>query len=169
MAEILKGKPIADKLKKGLKKEIETFRSKLKLVAVQVGEDDASKFYINNQRKQTEMLGIEYDLQKFSKDISQTDIENIIEGLNDDPSVTAIIIQSPLPKSLNFRPIMRKVHPYKDAEGMTPQNLGKLLVKTGNVGPCTPMAVMQMLKFANIELYGKDVVIIGHSKLLVNL
>ncbi|MDD4201927.1 MAG: bifunctional 5,10-methylenetetrahydrofolate dehydrogenase/5,10-methenyltetrahydrofolate cyclohydrolase [Candidatus Omnitrophica bacterium] len=166
MANIRKCKPIADKIKKHLKKEIITLSIKPKLVAIQIGKVAASEIYVTNQKKQALQLGIDYELRVFEDNTTLAQIEKEIDLINKDNSVTAVIIQKPLPEKLRFNDIILKLDPLKDAECMHPQNLGRLIGKTNEIAPCTPMAVMSVLKNENIDLYGKDVVVVGHSEIV---
>ena len=86
--------------------------------------------------------------------------------LNDDVNVTAIILQLPLPKQINARVVVEFMDPAKDAEGMHPSNLGKILQANFDIAPCTPLAVMELLKLSGIKLYGKEAVIVGHSEIV---
>ena len=166
MATILKCKPLAEQIKTKLKEDIGIAQIKAKLVAVQVGKDLVSEIYVNNQKKQALDLGIEYELKVFPENITQEQIEQEIDKLNNDNTVTAVIVQTPVPQNLYIDDIIAKLNPLKDAESLHPLNLGKLFEKTSEIAPCTAMAVMNVLKSENIDLYGKDVVIVGHSKVV---
>lgn len=166
MAELLKGKPIADKIKENLKSQISKFTSAPKLVALQIGENQVSEVYIKNQKKQAELLGIEYELKRLQVPVTQRDIEAVISELNKDEKVTAVIVQLPLPKHINAKALVNLINPLKDAEGMHPANLGKLLLGTYSIGPCTAMGIMKLLESTGINLYGKEAVCVGHSEIV---
>ncbi len=166
MAELLKGKPIADKIKENLKSQISKFTSAPKLVALQIGENQASEVYIKNQKKQAELLGIEYELKRLEGAATQKDLETVILELNKDEKVTAIIVQLPVPKHINAKALVNLINPLKDAEGMHPANLGKILLGTYSIGPCTAMGVMEILESTGINLYGKEAVCVGHSEIV---
>ena len=164
--ELLKGKPVADKIKESLKNDIATFKTKPKLVAFQIGENPASEVYVKNQIKLAESLGIEYELKKIGQDASQSDAEKAIRVLNDDRTVTAVIVQLPVPKQIDAKKLVNLIDPSKDAEGMHPYNLGRILLGNYSIGPCTAMAVMEILESTGQKLYGKEVVCVGHSEIV---
>ncbi|MCK4463085.1 MAG: bifunctional 5,10-methylenetetrahydrofolate dehydrogenase/5,10-methenyltetrahydrofolate cyclohydrolase, partial [Candidatus Omnitrophica bacterium] len=113
MAELLKGKPIADKIKENLKSQISKFTSAPKLVALQIGENQVSEVYIKNQKKQAELLGIEYELKKLEEAVTQKDAEAVIQQINKDGKVTAIIVQLPAPKHINAKALVNLINPLK--------------------------------------------------------
>ncbi|MFC1645558.1 bifunctional 5,10-methylenetetrahydrofolate dehydrogenase/5,10-methenyltetrahydrofolate cyclohydrolase [Candidatus Omnitrophota bacterium] len=169
-AELLKGKPIADKIKEELKKEVESLKSKTgalpKLVAVQVGENPSSAVYLKAQKNVAEKLGIEYVLSTLPKDASQQDVEKLIKELNGDADVSAIILITPLPEQIDAKKIVNLVEPIKDAEGMHPSNLGQVLLGKWKLAPCTASASFALIEATGINLYGKEVVVVGHSEIV---
>lgn len=169
-AELLKGKPIADKIKEDLAQEVGTLKSKAgavpKLVAVQIGENPASEVYLKAQRTVAEKLGIEYVLNTISKDISQREVEDLIQRLNNEGSVSAIILQLPVPQQIDAKKIVNLIEPIKDAEGMHPSNLGQVLLGKWSMAPCTASACLALIESTGINLYGKEVVIVGHSEIV---
>jgi len=169
-AELLKGKPIADKIKEGLKSEVEALKSKTgaapKLVAVQVGENPSSAVYLKAQKNVAEKLGIEYVLNTLPKEASQQDVEELIQGLNNDGKVSAIILLSPVPQQIDAKKLVNLIDPIKDAEGMHPGNLGKILLGKADIKPCTAAAVMALIESTGVDLYGKEVVVVGHSEIV---
>ncbi|MFH1621653.1 MAG: bifunctional 5,10-methylenetetrahydrofolate dehydrogenase/5,10-methenyltetrahydrofolate cyclohydrolase [Candidatus Omnitrophota bacterium] len=169
-AELLKGKPIADKIKEELKNEIDSLKSKTgavpKLVAVQIGENSASEVYLKAQKNNAEKLGIQYVLNTISKDVSQQEVEDLIKRLNDDSSVSAIILQLPVPQQIDAKKIVNLIEPIKDAEGMHPSNLGQVLLGKWSLAPCTASACLALIESTGINLYGKEVVVVGHSEIV---
>ena len=169
-AILLEGRPIAEKIRLAIQSDIGALKSKYskvpKLLAIQIGENASSAVYIKSQKKTAESLGIEYELKTLPQDISQGDVENLIKTLNDDGSITAIILQLPVPKGIDGKKIVGLIYPEKDAEGMHPQNIGKILLGNYKIGPCTAMAVMELLEFSKVDLYGKEVVVVGHSEIV---
>ena len=168
--ELLKGKPIADKIKEELKKEVEGLKAKLgsspKLVAVQIGENLASEVYLKAQKKNAENLGIGYVLDTLKEDVSQQEVEQLINKLNKDKSVSAIILQLPVPKQIDAKKLVNLIDPIKDAEGMHPSNLGQVLLGNWSLAPCTASACLALIESTGINLYGKEVVIVGHSEIV---
>ena len=169
-AKILEGKSIAGKIKESLKKEIESLKQKTssspKLVSIQVGENAASAVYIKSQKKNAENLGIEYELKTLDIKIKENALVEEIKKLNQDKSVSGIIVQLPLPKGIDHRLVMSSVSPGKDAEGMHPENLGHALLGDAKLAPCTACAAMELIESTGVELYGKEAVVVGHSEIV---
>lgn len=169
-ATLLDGKAVADTLKAKIKADVEILKAKHgrapKLLALQLGENAASAVYVKAQKKTAESLGIEYELKTVPAAISQVDTEKLIKDLNNDPSVTAIILQLPVPEGIDAKKLSGMIAPEKDAEGMHPKNLGKILLGQHKIGPCTAMAVMELLESTKINLYGKEAVVVGHSDIV---
>jgi len=136
------------------------------LVAVQVGENPASKIYTNAQARSCEAVGIEYELLNLPADISQDDLLEKIRGLNGDPKVHGLILQMPLPAQIDARVVQVTISPDKDVEGMHPQNMGRLFYGGGVVAPCTPMAAVELLRRTCDDLAGKETVVVGHSEIV---
>lgn len=170
MAKLLEGKPIASKIKDGLKEEVAKLKAASgvspQLVAVQVGENPASAVYVKSQQKVAEALGIGYRLVTLDEKTNEDALKDSIKSLNEDKEVNGIILQLPLPKGLDFKKIVSSIDPRKDAEGMHPENLGKVLLGKPLLAPCTPVAVMELVKEAGVDLYGKEVVCVGHSEIV---
>lgn len=165
-AKLLEGKTIAGKIKDGLKKEIAGLGQKPKLASIQVGENSASAVYIKSQKKNAESLGIEYELKILSPSVSQDSLIEKIKELNQDRGVSGIIIQLPLPKEIDHKLVMSAISPQKDAEGMHPENLGRLLLGKTKIAPCTAKASMELIKSTGVKLYGKEAVVVGHSEIV---
>lgn len=167
---MLEGKVIAERLKETIKQEVAVLKSKRgrapKLVAVEIGQNASSAVYVKAQKKAADSVGIEYELKVVPQEASQADAENLIDGLNNDKSVSAIILQLPVPRGIDAKKLVNLISPEKDAEGMHPQNLGKILLGQYKIGPCTAMAVMELLESTKVNLYGKEAVIVGHSEIV---
>ncbi len=168
-AELLDGKLLAEEIKAEVAREAAKLAAsgrKVHLVAVQVGENPASRIYTNMQAKSCESAGIEYDLLTLPTDISQQDLLAKVASLNDDAAVTGIILQMPLPQQIDARQVQVAIAPAKDVEGMHPVNMGRLFFGGGHVAPCTPLAAVEILKRYCPDLAGKEVVIVGHSEIV---
>jgi methylenetetrahydrofolate dehydrogenase (NADP+)/methenyltetrahydrofolate cyclohydrolase len=133
---------------------------------VQVGENAASRIYVNQQKKACNEIGIEYELKEVSGDITEEGLLSIIEGLNNDKKVTGIILQMPLPKHVNTRKVQRRISPLKDVEGMHPFNMGMLVYGDPKIAPCTARGAIELLKSSGVSLKGKEVVVVGHSEIV---
>ncbi len=168
-AKLLDGRVLAGEIKEGLKKEIEDLKGKGKtpsLVAVQVGENPASRVYIRNQKKSCEEIGIDYRLHELSDRTTEDELLRFIEKLNGDAQVTGIILQMPLPSQINARRIQATISPSKDVEGMNPANMGMLLYGQAKVAPCTALGAMELLKSSGVDLKGQEVTVVGHSEIV---
>ncbi len=168
-AEIIDGRKIAGEIKEKLGKEIEELKDKgitPSLSSIQVGEDPGTKVYVRAQQKSCQKIGIEYSLHQFKGDISQEELANFIARLNEDKKVSGIILQMPLPSQLNGRVLQQMINPKKDAEGVSPANMGMLVYGRPILGPCTAMAVMELINSTGVKLYGKEAVVVGHSDIV---
>lgn len=169
-AKLLEGKPVADKIKASLAAKLLRLKTEHgktpKLVAVQIGENASSAVYVKAQKKVAETIGIEYVLKVLPGEMPQDECEKVIQSLNDDHSTTAVILQLPVPRGIDAKMLVNTISPSKDAEGMHPQNLGKIVLGRCTIGPCTAMAVMELLEDAGLDLYGKEAVIVGHSEIV---
>jgi len=165
-AQLLEGKTIASGIKENLKKEIAGLGKKPVLASILVGENAGAESYAKSQRKTAENLGIEYRLESLSADISQEQLINFIKKLNNDATVNGIIVQMPLPKQIDYKIISSFIVPKKDVEGMHPENLGKVLMGKVKIAPCTAAAALVLIEATGVNLYGKEVVIVGHSEIV---
>jgi methylenetetrahydrofolate dehydrogenase (NADP+)/methenyltetrahydrofolate cyclohydrolase len=153
-----------------MKNEIQCLRqrhSKTPLLAsIQIGENAASGVYIKSQARIAEDMGIDYRLLSLPQDVSKKDLACEIAKLNTDLGVHGIIVQAPLPRGLNMHEVIALVDANKDAEGLHPRNLGKIVLGQAKIAPCTAQACMELLRYYKIKLYGKEVVIVGHSEIV---
>ena len=168
MGKILNGKELALKLNLKLKDKISSFKKKILLAAILVGDDPASKLYINIKRKTCSEIGIGSILVDLDKNITKSKLLDEIEKLNKDKSVHGILLQLPLPRDL--RPytseFIEQIDPIKDVDGLHPINRGKLFDYNEDFVPCTPKGIITLLEHYNIEIQGKNVVIINRSNLV---
>ena len=163
---LLEGKPIAARIKEDLKKQIQELKLKPVLASIQVGENAGAEAYARSQKKTAENLGIEYQFCKLNQDTKEKELIDFIQKLNEDKAVGGIILQMPLPPHIDYKKMSNFILPQKDAEGMHPVNIGKITFGKARILPCTPAAVMELLKEIGIDLYGKEVVIVGHSEIV---
>lgn len=167
MTTILDGKKLRDKIIENLKAKVDTFDEKPTLVVILVGENPASKIYVNNKKKMAEKIGIHSEVINYPANITEAELLDKIEELNNDKNVTAILVQLPLPKHISKENIMNKITPSKDVDGFTPYNFGKLFSgENPTVYPCTPKGILLLLDEYNINLDGKHVVIVGRSNIV---
>lgn len=174
MAKIIDGAKIAQEIKNRIKKEVGKMESKPKLVVIQVGNDPASLVYVGKKAEACWEVGIESKVIALDKKKVISTIKNKklclvrkeIKKLNEDASVSGILVQLPLPKELNSLEITALVDPKKDVDCLCPVNVGKMNLGIGELTPCTPKGCLYLLKKIGIKLMGKNVVIIGRSNIV---
>ena len=174
MTHIIDGKKIAQNLRNSLKNEIARLKSKYGkapgLAVVQVGDVAASSVYVKAKTKNAQEVGIKVIDHHLEESISQIDLLNLIEKLNKQDNVNGILVQLPLPSHINEQIILDSIHPSKDADGFHPLNVGKLSIASNNdenlLIPCTPYGCLLMLKSLDIELGGKNAIVIGRSNIV---
>lgn len=167
----LDGKELAIELKSGIKKEIEILEKKIGrkpgLAIILVGDNKASKIYVNSKIKGCNELGIESFSYFLDSDIQEDELLDLIEKLNNQETVDGILVQLPLPKHIDEQKVIDKIALEKDVDGFKPENLGLLVLNNKNaMVSCTPAGIMEILKKYNIDLVGKDVVVVGRSNIV---
>ena len=164
---LIDGKATAKKVFDKIKAETENLDKKPTIAVIIVGEDPASKIYVNIKHKKAKELGINSIVIEFDENISQEELESKINELNNDDSINAILVQMPLPKHLNTYRIIEKIRPIKDVDGFHPENAGKINIGIeAYAAPCTPLGVMTLLDEYKINPEGKHAVIIGRSNIV---
>ena len=169
VAQILDGMRRAEEIKEFVGSEIVKLsyqRKKAYLVALSVGDDNASAIYLKNQKIACNEVGIEFELIKLNLNSTTSDLITKIKELNNQSEVTGIIVQLPLPESVDARKVQASINPKKDVEAITPVNLGKLILNQNELIPCTSAAVIELIDIAQIDVKGKEVVIVGHSEIV---
>lgn len=162
---LLNGKIVGDYIKESLK-EKNTNKSKLTLAVIQVGDDPASSVYVNNKRKACEYVGIEFKHIKFTEEVDNFTILNTIDELNADNDIIGILVQLPLPKHLDEEYICAQILPSKDVDGFHEINMGKLTLGKSGLVPCTPKGIIDLLKYYNVQIEGKECVVVGRSNIV---
>jgi len=166
LAKLLEGKPLAEVIKEEIKKQVASLKAKPVLASIMVGDNAGAASYVKSQSKAAQNLGIEYRLQTLPQGITEGALIEFIRKLNTDKTVNGIIIQMPLPAEIDYKKISQFILPEKDIEGMHPANIGKLLFGKAKLIPCTAASVMELINSSGIDLYGKEVVIVGHSEIV---
>lgn len=167
MAIILDGKKLRDKIFEDLKAKLDKMAKKPTLAVILVGENPASQIYVRNKKKTAEKLGINSISIEYPSEITENELLEKIDELNDDENVTAILVQLPLPAHIDKNKVIDKILPQKDVDGLTPYNLGKLFSgEEPYVYPCTPKGILLLLDEYGIDLEGKHVVVVGRSNLV---
>ena len=164
--ELLDGRLVKKEILEKLKEEVAHFDRKPGLVVIQVGDDPASKVYVNQKEKMANELGYKYSHVKLSEDVRQEELEEIIENINSDETVDGMLVQMPLPKHLNSKKIQNLIDKDKDVDGLSDVNAGKLNHNVDCLMPCTPKGIMDILEYYHIPVEGKNVVIVGRSDLV---
>jgi methylenetetrahydrofolate dehydrogenase (NADP+)/methenyltetrahydrofolate cyclohydrolase len=165
-ARILKGKEIAEAIKKEISEEVKDLPFRPCLAVVRVGEDAASAVYVGSKVRTAEELGIISEHHHFSAEISNKELLDFVEDLNRREEVDGILVQLPLPKQINEREILEKIKAEKDVDGFHPVNVGKLSQGQKSLVPCTPAGVIEILKRSNINISGENACIIGRSNIV---
>ena len=163
---IMSGKEVSSKIKEDIKKEVESIEDKLTLCVVQIGNDEASNVYVRQKEKMSNELGIGFLHAKYDDTLLEEEIENEVSKLNNDPNITGIIIQLPIPNKYDTNKLINLISSNKDVDGLTDDNKVKLYNNEDAIIPCTPLGVMELLNYYNIDVKGKNVVIIGRSLLV---
>ncbi len=168
MGIIMDGLSLSKKVKERIKEDVSQIidSRKPKLAVVLVGDDPASATYVTSKVKACEYVGILSIAKRLSKDITQQELLDTIQQLNDDDTVDGILVQLPLPKQLNEQEVMLAIDPQKDVDGFHPMNVGRLHLRQTTFVPATPKGVMELIKEYNIDLTGKKVLVIGRSHLV---
>lgn len=169
MAVIIDGKELAKKIRANLKIECEELKKKninSRLAVIMVGEDPASKVYVRNKSRACEDVGIKYEEYLLDVNTTQKELVELIEKLNNDKTINGILLQSPIPSSLDINEAFRTISPEKDVDGFNPINVGMLVLNQDTFVSCTPYGIMKMFEEYNIDLTGKNVVILGRSNIV---
>ncbi|BAQ63532.1 bifunctional methylenetetrahydrofolate dehydrogenase/methenyltetrahydrofolate cyclohydrolase FolD [Geminocystis sp. NIES-3709] len=170
VAQILDGKSLAKKVQSRLQVAIQEKIAEKKrppgLAVLMVGDNPASAVYVNNKEKSCQKIGMKSFGKHFPTNTTQEELTAVIEELNQDPNVDGILVQLPLPDHFDSVALLHTIAPEKDADGLHPNNLGKLVRGEKGLRSCTPAGVMEILKEYNIELAGKKAVVVGRSILV---
>lgn len=166
MKGVIDGTKVSIEIRQEIKKIIEKENITPKLAVIQVGDNKASDVYVRNKKKACLDVGINFELIKFNDTISEDLVINEIKRLNNDISVNGILVQLPLPSGFDEGKIINVIDPVKDVDGLTYQNVGNLVLENDCLVPCTPLGVMQLLKYYNVDLTSKNVCLVGRSNLV---
>lgn len=169
MATVIDGKGLAAKMRAEAAKDVATLKRagvNPGLAVVLVGDDQASATYVRSKLRDCEECGIASFDYKLPADASQDEILQLVRNLNDDSKITGILVQMPLPSHLDAEEIIEAISPLKDVDGFHPTSLGRLVRGLSGLRPCTPTGIMAMLDEYNIELAGKNAVIVGRSSIV---
>lgn len=168
--QLLDGKALSAKIEKNIVDEVKDLKSKTGLVpglaVILVGQDPASAAYVNMKKKACDRVGFYSVTHEMPSDISQAAIENTIKMMNSNPNIDGILIQLPLPSQIDTTKILELVEPSKDVDGFHPYNVGRLTTGLDGFVPCTPLGVMKLLAEYDIDVKGKNCVVVGASNIV---
>ena len=169
MGTILDGKALREKILANLKKQIDNISLNVrpKLAVILVGDNPASQLYVNTKKKVAQKIGIISEIISYPTSVMEDELVRKIEELNNDKTVTAILVQLPLPKHINKKRVINSIFPQKDVDGLSEYNMAKLF--TGEIPwayPCTPKGIMRLLDEYDIAIEGKHAVVVGRSDLV---
>jgi len=166
MAQIIDGKIVSKLVKDNIKSIIESKKISPSLAVILVGNDPASLTYVRNKTKECLEVGISPKDYHLPEDTSEEKLLELIGNLNKDDDIDGILVQLPLPKHINTNKILNAISPYKDVDGFHPENVGKLMIGTPFVEPCTPKGVIRLLEHYGISVEGKRAVVLGRSNIV---
>lgn len=170
MIKIIDGKKISGDIKEEVRIEIEKLTKGGKrapgLAVIIVGENPASEVYVNSKVKTCSALGIYSEKYKLDSEVTEAELLKLIEELNNKEEIDGILVQLPLPKHIDENKIIEAIKPNKDVDGFHPINLGKLVIGRDGFKSCTPYGIIELLKRYELDLNGKDVVVVGRSNIV---
>lgn len=169
VATIMSGKLLSDELNQEMKLDVIKLKEKNiipGLAVVLVGEDSASQTYVRNKEKRAKTLGIHSVVEKYPEKITEMELLRVIDRLNKDDHFHGILVQLPLPKHIDSTKILNAIRPEKDVDGFHPINMGKLVIGQPDRIPCTPYGIMKLLQRYEIDIEGKNAVVIGRSNIV---
>lgn len=169
MAEIISGKVVSEQVKNRVKAEAEKLKEQgvnIGLAVVIVGNDPASRVYVNSKKKACEYVGFNSYEYALDENVTQQELLDLVEVLNNDKKVNGILVQLPLPKHIDENAIINAISPEKDVDAFHPFNVGKIMIGDFAFLPCTPAGVMELIDSTGVEIAGKSCVVIGRSNIV---
>ncbi len=169
MAKILDGRTVAAEVRSEVASDVAGLRERgvpVRLDVILAGDDPASITYVASKESDSEEVGIESRVHRFSADVTQEELSDLVGQLNEDSAVSGFFIQLPLPEGLDPMPLISSIVPAKDVDGLSPESVGRLAVGLPSLLPCTPHGVIQLLMRNGIELSGREAVVVGRSNLV---
>lgn len=169
MAKIIDGKQISLDIKNELKEKVAKYKEQvieITLVVVKVGNDPASAVYVRNKEKACEYVGINSKTLALPEETTEEELLNVVKELNEDKNVNGILVQLPLPKHIDESKVLLTIDSTKDVDGFHPVNVGKMVIGEDTFLPCTPAGIIEMIKRTDIDIEGKECVVIGRSNIV---
>ena len=169
MTKIIDGKAISKEIKDEVKEAVSGLKKQgitVSLAVIQVGNDPASSVYVGNKKKACEYCGIESVSYELVEETTQDELLTLIEKLNKNEKINGILVQLPLPKHMDEDAVIKAIAPIKDVDGFHPQSVGALCIGQPGFVSCTPAGIIELLKRSNVEIAGKECVVIGRSNIV---
>lgn len=169
MAKIIDGKQISLDIKNELKEKVAKYKEQgieITLAVVKVGNDPASAVYVRNKEKACEYVGINSKTLALPEETTEEELLNVVKELNEDKNVNGILVQLPLPKHIDESKVILTIDSTKDVDGFHPVNVGKMVIGEDTFLPCTPAGIIEMIKRTDIDIEGKECVVIGRSNIV---
>ena len=169
MAKIIDGKQISLDIKNELKEKVAKYKEQgieITLAVVKVGNDPASAVYVRNKEKACEYVGINSKTLALPEETTEEELLNVVKELNEDKNVNGIFVQLPLPKHIDESKVLLTIDSTKDVDGFHPVNVGKMVIGEDTFLPCTPAGIIEMIKRTDIDIEGKECVVIGRSNIV---
>ena len=170
MAKIIDGKEISSQIRAEISEKVKEYNKRTGklpgLAVVIVGENPASQVYVRNKKRACEQVGFNSWVYELSENTTQDELNSLIDKLNEDSAVHGILVQLPLPKHLDEEQVILRIKPEKDVDAFHPYNVGRITIGNPKFLPCTPAGIMELLHRSNIEISGKECVVIGRSNIV---
>lgn len=170
MAKIIDGKEVSAQVKEQVKEEAAQLKAatglQVGLAVVIVGNNPASRVYVNNKKKACEAVGFQSFEYTLDEDTTQEELLELVEVLNENPQVNGILVQLPLPKQIDEKAIINAISPDKDVDAFHPSNVGRIMIGSYAFLPCTPAGVMELIASTGVSVSGKNCVVIGRSNIV---
>ncbi|MDO4562707.1 MAG: bifunctional methylenetetrahydrofolate dehydrogenase/methenyltetrahydrofolate cyclohydrolase FolD [Clostridia bacterium] len=166
MAKILDGKALAAKIKTALREEAAQMGKEITLAVIIVGDDSASRVYVDGKKRDCAEIGIKSEEHALSADTTEQELLALIDSLNARSDVDGILVQLPLPKHINAQNVIMRIDHQKDVDAFHPINVGKIMVGNFSFLPCTPAGVMELIKESGVSIEGKECVVVGRSNIV---
>ncbi len=170
MAKIIDGKEVSAQVKEQVKEEAAQLKAatglQVGLAVVIVGNNPASRVYVNNKKKACEAVGFQSFEYALDEDTTQEELLELVEVLNENPQVNGILVQLPLPKQIDEKAIINAISPDKDVDAFHPSNVGRIMIASYAFLPCTPAGVMELIASTGVSVSGKNCVVIGRSNIV---
>ncbi len=166
MPRLIDGKLISTQIKDELRKKVAEEHIQATLAVIQVGNDPASSVYVGNKKKACEYIGIGSASYELPEETTEEELLKLIDDLNADDSINGILVQLPVPKHIDEKKVINRISPLKDVDGFHPESVGNLCIGQNGFVSCTPAGIIELLKRSDIEIEGKECVVIGRSNIV---